>query len=346
MKRYPGEGIWAVVPGADDDGAMVVGDSEPAPELNTGRLFASRPKPIRLVHKEEATVPKEKAAGLGGEKPLRLVAVLANSVKTIGLEKFQLKLRGEPTRASLTLCSINAMRIVLALLFRISANREEHFSVCLTSVSELTRLLGIDYRLSRKRVEELLTEVTGVRCITRRYGIFKVLPVMAFAEFDDETGAIRLKLSREMEPYLLGLERDFRKLGKCIFKLGTPRAVLLYLLFRSFVGLERKRHRVPIAELYRDMQIDKKTPWDMFRRKHLEPAIADINAVTELRVSRPEVERQGSTDRKRGEVTAVLFKVKSGNLIETPDKEEDATGTKPLFKLKLGKEQAFPRGNP
>lgn len=232
------------------------------------------------------------------------VAVVSNSVESI-----KLKSKKAQAESTLDLCSLNAMRTAIGLLFRVKAKTDKRFWTFRTTCYELSRSLGLHYNLGRKQAEDLLHEVASIVFTIRKDKKFAAIPVTAIAELDEDSGLIRLKLNKELQPYLLDLQRDYRKLHRRALQLRSPRTLLLYQLLRRFVGLDHPRHRVSMVDLQRAMQ-SKRVPWKEFRRFHLDPAIKDINRRTEVGVSYRVKRRGAQPDRKRGEVEALIFNVR------------------------------------
>jgi hypothetical protein len=223
-------------------------------------------------------------------------AVVSNSVQSI---------EGAPS-VTWNLCSVNAMRIVINLLFLVNAKKDKAFWTFRTTCYELSRSLGLHYDLSREQAEKLLKEVAGIVFTIQKTGVFAAMPVTAIAKLEKASGAITLKLNPELQPYLLDLD-DYRKLYPSMLKLRSSRTMLLYLLLRRFVGLRNPHHSVPLKDLQRIMQ--SAVPWKELRRSYLDPAIKDINQRTELAVSY-KLKRPEGVYRKRGEVEALVFEVR------------------------------------
>jgi Initiator Replication protein len=246
----------------------------------------------------------EKARPIG--QP-RAYAVMANSVHSIQHRKTSL-IRRPATDVVPAICSLNAMRVLMHMLFHINAVRDIGFAELTSTVPALGRALGLRYPMGRRQAEDLLKEVASAILIVRKESTFAAIPVTALAHLDHETGITRLKLNTELEPYLLDLKNRFRKLHPAVLDLQSVRAVLLYIFLRRFIGLLKRRHRVPLGDLLGAMQVRVDIPWAEFRKGHLQPSINEINGKTEINVTCAP-ERGGRTDRKRGEVEAVIFEV-------------------------------------
>lgn len=205
-------------------------------------------------------------------------------------------------------CSLNTLRIIIHLLLHVRASRDRQFWPLYTSAPELSKRLSLSYRLTKQAVEQVLDEMARTYFLIVADNETAWVPVTAMSKMKSD-GTIMLKLNQELQPYLLHLERDYRKLHAKSLKLHTSRAVSLYWFLRGFVWLRNPRHRVAITKLRDVLQADKSMAWKHLRRDVLDPTLADINEKTELRVSCAP-ERDGRTDLKRGKVEAVMLHVK------------------------------------
>jgi hypothetical protein len=232
------------------------------------------------------------------------MAVMSNSVHSIGRRKKSLIRRSEP---QLTAASLNAMRLMLALLFRVRAKRDYGFEEVKLSIAELGRTIGLAYRMSREMAEELLQSLNYIDFAYRSdTGFFVTAPFMGLSKLDESGTTACLQLNDKLEPYLLDLQKNYRQLNHSVLELQSVRSMLLYIFVRKFIGLRWVRARALFSELLSVMQVNEQMAWATFHKDYLKPAVAEINLRTELRlVCLPE--RAGH--RKRGGVEAVKFEV-------------------------------------
>jgi Initiator Replication protein len=238
------------------------------------------------------------------------VAMLSNSIRSVGRTNEEVKPRFFKSEVSLSLCSANAMKVALLLPFHIRAfgdKADKRFRTITLSVPQLSAALGLNYRLTKARVEKLLEEVVCSAFSIRTEGTYVVMPVVSLAELDFETGLVRLKLNPELEPYLLELEGEFFKISPRIMGLRLPRAINLYLMLKRWSWT--KSCRASIKELRDTLHVSKGMPWWIFQRDVLEPSLKEIGKTTDIRVLDYKPERKGHTDRERGGVDAVSFKI-------------------------------------
>jgi hypothetical protein len=90
-------------------------------------------------------------------KDARRIAVLSNKVDSINLHHEEGRME-----ATLSLCSLNAMRVAIDLLFRVNAETDERFWTFKTTAYELSRAIGLNYDLNRIQVKKLLDEVASL----------------------------------------------------------------------------------------------------------------------------------------------------------------------------------------
>jgi hypothetical protein len=247
---------------------------------------------------------------------------MSNAVHSIGhrQEKKSLIRRPEP-EYRFTAPSLNALRLLFVLLFRVRAKSDHEFEEVTLAVSELGRSIGLAYRMSREQAEMLLHELSSVVLTYRDEGRYVAAPFMAISALDHEAGVARLQLNSKLKPFFLGL-RSFRRLHRSLLGLQSARAMLLYVYLRRFVGLKfQPRHRVALTDLFSTMHINRsETTWATFHKVYLQPAIEEITDKTETSVKYLP-ERCGRTDRKRGEVQAVIFEVAEREGAAEADKE-------------------------
>lgn len=265
----------------------------PEYEQRRARILAFDTEGEEEAQEEEVTAPStapQTPLSVQRRKP-QLYVALSNDIEAIE----------GPTALTWNPCSLNAMRIVLCLLFRVHAKRDKAFYTWETTCYDLSRKLGLDYNLNHTQTKRLLMEVKGLVFGLQLNTLFSAETIVETAELDTATGDVRLRLNPKLRPCLLNLAR-FRKLYPSVLKLQTPAAIHLYQHLRRFIGLRNPRHAVPMKDLQRAMQSS--APWKDFRRKHLDPAIKDINKHTELTVTYEVRRREG---RKRGEIEFLVF---------------------------------------
>ncbi len=273
-------------------------------ELEFGTAYKpAKVAPVADFKRSDTSGDDFKTAKL--KKPALRTAVISNSVQSIRLKGSRLKLK-----LGLQFCSVNAIRVVLALVFRVYAMEDSKFEMLRITASDLNRVLNIGYRMTRAQIESLLAEVAGVVFTVRSDDRFAAIPALAIAEFKPGIGIIRLRLNPELRNYFLNLS-DYRTLNRKVFRLRSARGVLLYMRLRRFVGrrYQKPTGAIPVKDLCQELRSPQGQPWSDFRKDALDPALADINKRTELSVTYQPI-RGGRLDRKRGEVDAVLFNVR------------------------------------
>lgn len=245
----------------------------------------------------------------------RDVAVMSNSLHTIGCREKSLIRRPEAVPIA---PSLNAMRLLLELLFHIRAKSDDEFEEFHVSVADLGRRCGIAYRMGRDHAEKMLWDLSSAVFIYRDQSEFVSVPYMAIAKLDHETGIAHLKLNSQLRPYLLRLKDRYRQLHRSVLTLGSARSMLLYMFARKFIGLVRPEHRVPIDELKSALLVDEEMDWATFRKDYLQPATDEINRKTEIKI---DYSAERGARRKRGGVAAVAFRVAEHKAVDEVNKE-------------------------
>lgn len=276
-------------------------------------------------HRTPQPVNNQQASEGGGRVVLRPttrpgVARMSNAVHSIGYRQEKRSLiRRREAEFDFMPPSLNAMRLLLGLLFRVHAKTDHEFEEVKLSIAGLGQSIDLGYRLTHEKAEALLQELSSVVFTYRGEGEFMAAPFMAISKID-QAGIACLKLNRELKPYLLRLESRYRQLHRSVLKLRSPYSMLLYVYLRRFIGLDRLRQPVSVRDLLSAMRVDDKMPWAAFRKDYLQPAIDEITDKTELQI-KYFPERGGRLDRKRGEVATVMFEVIERNQAVEADKE-------------------------
>jgi hypothetical protein len=235
------------------------GATNVAPEKRIGRELVLKPK-LRLIHK----------------RPLLPYAFLSNSVESFAL------MGKDGSEAILAPCSVNVLKTIISLALRVNMKKDKDFWTHKTTRSELSRDIGLDYTLSIKQVRSLLWEAKGYVCEIRLPNGWRYVSVLEKAELIDDV--IWLKLDERMKQYLLQLPDKFSKMYPNVLKLGSWRAMLLYLCLRQPAGegMNPKR-RYSLPDLQRRLHCEG-VPFKEFRR-YLAPWLKNINQKTELKAS-------------------------------------------------------------
>lgn len=99
---------------------------------------------------------------------------------------------------------------------------------------------------------------------------------------------ITIELSKKMIPYLFNLKEKFTTYGLInILKMKSGYSIRLYEILKSYEFLEQKKKAFAIDELKYLLDISDKKTYESYRdlrRRIIEPAIAEINNLTDIKV--------------------------------------------------------------
>lgn len=129
---------------------------------------------------------------------------------------------------------------------------------------------------------------------------------------DKENGTITIKLDDDMKPYLLNMNVYMKTLLRYTFEMTSKYSIRLYELLKSWEKVKDGEKTFDLDELKIRIDADKKAydNFGRFRQSVLDPAVQEINEVTDLSVS--------YEPKKRGrKVVSVLFHIakKSSNAL-------------------------------
>src|SRR6266853_1464789 len=111
-------------------------------------------RPARAVSAPVADHGRKRLGGLNKANVTaapRDVAVMSNSVHSIGRREKSSIRRPEPTPPVAQ--SLNAMRLLLEMLFHVRAKTDSEFKELSLSIPDLSRACGLSYRMSRGQAE-------------------------------------------------------------------------------------------------------------------------------------------------------------------------------------------------
>ena len=210
--------------------------------------------------------------------------------------------------------SILTYKTISLLLGHAKTTKDTSFDVFEITASELWRAMGSHYHPTLDVIESLLYECASFVLLNRSGDETHSVRMIDEAQVVHASGLIRLRVSKQMIPYVLGLKKEFtQQYISSIMKFRSVSSVLLYGLVRQFVGFTSKKvHRVDIRDLFIALHINPDNyekylkNWWLFDQNVLRPAAKQVCERTELRFNYYPV-RSGCTDRKRGHVDAVVF---------------------------------------
>ena len=186
--------------------------------------------------------------------------------------------------------SINQQKIVLYLISKIKPN-DEDFTLYEFSIKEFCQVCGIanDSGNNYARLKEAIKEIADKSIwVALDDGKHTLLRWIEKPYIDENSGTIRIRLDKDMKPYLLQLKDNFTKYELCwtlLFK--SKYSTRLYELVKSIHFNEQQAYErtYELAEFRGLLGAENYTLWAQFKRRVLEPAIEDINKYSDKQVS-------------------------------------------------------------
>jgi len=139
------------------------------------------------------------------------------------------------------------MRLFMAMLSRIGRDDSEFREMCIP-LTEIVALSGRrpsskDYQQVASMCDQLVSRILHIERPTlaqrkeRRNAApdFDKIPLMAYAKYRGEEGALRVRFNDEVMPYLLQLHRNFTKAQVVqLLKLKSPHSYRIYWLLKEY----------------------------------------------------------------------------------------------------------------
>ncbi|MBW3127713.1 replication initiation protein [Hymenobacter profundi] len=138
------------------------------------------------------------------------------------------------------------MRLFMAMLSRIGRDDSEFREMCIP-LTEIVALSGRrpsskDYQQVASMCDQLVSRILHIERPTltqrkerRNAPDFDKIPLMAYAKYRGEEGALRVRFNDEVMPYLLQLHRNFTKAQVVqLLKLKSPHSYRIYWLLKEY----------------------------------------------------------------------------------------------------------------
>ncbi|QNE42385.1 replication initiation protein (plasmid) [Hymenobacter sp. NBH84] len=138
------------------------------------------------------------------------------------------------------------MRLFMAMLSRIGRDDSEFREMCIP-LTEIVALSGRrpsskDYQQVASMCDQLVSRILHIERPTlaqrkerRNSPDFDKIPLMAYAKYRGEEGALRVRFNDEVMPYLLQLHRNFTKAQVVqLLKLKSPHSYRIYWLLKEY----------------------------------------------------------------------------------------------------------------
>lgn len=233
----------------------------------------------------------------------------------------------QKSRFSLT---VQQQRIILYLISKIEYG-DEDFKEYEFSIKEFCRVCGL-YDESGKYYPELKRQIKAIRdksmWIEISEGEEILLSWLDGAHISRNSGKIKVRLNKDMKPYLLRLRENFTKYEIVnVLCMRSKYSIRLYELVKSlhFQELETYVKVFTVDELRKRLDAEKYPRFCNFNQRVLKPAVQEINYYTDKEVSY-ELVKPG----KMVEAIAMTVRTKDA---------EDRMKARDMIDQKLGPEQ-------
>ena len=181
-------------------------------------------------------------------------------------------------------------RLFLTILGSVNKD-DEDFKPLEIPVSEFADLWGIESNAAYRKIKEALHGLVKkdffIEGINKRTGKMRFLAMsyLSMATYEEGEGYATVEISPTFKPYLLALKQNYTKyVLNNILQLTTVNAIRNYELLKQYETLGNRKFT--IDEYKKMLAIEDKYALNAdLRRYVLEPAIAEINANTDIFVS-------------------------------------------------------------
>lgn len=246
--------------------------------------------------------------------------------------------------------TLQAQKALLFLISQIPPFAEE-FTEMEFTVADFARSCGIDADGGRvyKEVKAALYELH--RCeisynrdpwIQLENGWETLLHWIEKPYASEKRGKIRIRFDRDMIPFLLNLREKFTSfevLWALQFKSGYSVRLYEYLKSRHFHDVAPYDFTVDLEELRNRCGAERYTRWPDFRRRVLNVAVEEINAVSDMKVEATPI-----TEKNR--VTAVHFQIEHVEQEEYMNRYKELETDYGMYQISFADTNATPEGEP
>ena len=202
--------------------------------------------------------------------------------------------------------SLQQQKIVLYLISQIT-QYDEDFKLYEFSIQEFCKVCGIS---ETGNYEELKASIKAVAdksmWVETQQGNETLLRWIEKPYIDKHDGTIRIKLDKDMKPYLLQLKENFTSY-ELIWTLHfrSKYTIRMYELMKSihFHELEEYTREYKIDELRRLLDAEKYENWNNLKQRVIEPSINEINEYSDKNIIYEPIRKGRSIDRVRFTIT-------------------------------------------
>lgn len=203
--------------------------------------------------------------------------------------------------------SVNEQKILLAVLSNIQPSKEqvntiEPFRI---PIKELTSFLGIkdpNYTYFKSVVKKLMQKIIEIR---QKDGSWELFHWVSKSSYINSTGIAEIKISDELLPYLVNLDKNFTKIELgVLLNFKRTYSFRLYQLIKKWSNLGKWAIEIENLKLLLGVPKGKLERYNHFKTRALQPSLIEINKYSAFDVSVDE----HKTGRR---ITSLSFKIRN-----------------------------------
>ena len=205
--------------------------------------------------------------------------------------------------------NLQEQRVILMLLAQIKPS-DEDFKGYRIAVSDFARIVGVRADNLYERLESTAQSLLSRTIKIKQGRSFLMANWLSSAEYKHGSGYMELCFDPKLKPYLLQLKDHFTQYQlETVFCFKGLYSLRLYESLKHHAFKIKQDRRVTVEFSYSELRavfgIDKKeyTKFNDFKRKAIEPAVAEVTAKTELNIYAVEYGKTGRA------VSRVTFRV-------------------------------------
>lgn len=203
------------------------------------------------------------------------------------------------------------LRVVNTIISNINSPLyDEELNVMTFDINEFCHMLGLEngggsnYKILRYTLRNLSNKSSDYI----NFGEYEtIVRWIDKPKFEPGTGMVKLKLDDDLKPFLLRASGTISAKLKYYFEMDSKYSMRLYELLKSWDGFQKKKFEVEDLKASIDALKKSYANFAMFKRSVLDPAVEEINNITDLKVSY-------STEAKGRKVTHIEFKIQKKNI--------------------------------
>ena len=217
--------------------------------------------------------------------------------------------------------SLQQQKIVLYLISQIRPE-DDDFQLYEFEITEFCRACGIDSD-NGKNYQNLKAAIKAIADLSLWVTIGREETLLRWIEkpyINFHSGTIRIRLDRDMKPFLLQLKKNFTRYELIwTLRFRSKYSIRLYELIKSvhYHELETYERTFSLDELRRMMGAEGYVTYQDFKKRALNPAVAEINSYSDKSISYQPI-------KKGRAVQKIKFVIETKPILERMQLQEDA----------------------